>query len=631
MGSLLEDAPVRTATDDYPELVVEWLPTAGPFAADGEWCDITAYVTGGSCTSGRQYELERFQAGSCDLTLTASSRLFDPDYAAGPFAPHLVPMRQLRVSAVWGSVRYPVWRGHISDWGSTTVGADNQFVTQVRASDALALCESMRLPGSWWEVAVTKTRPDYRYKLDEETGTTAYDSGLTATVRIADYVGSPTLGSTQVIPYSGGQRGVTLNGTSQYVELRGDGLDVSANAGASFACWFVADEVPSATAYLLASGGFSLAYIGITTSGYITVSGYGSFTGSTNLCDGSPHYVVVTRTDSVGTTTVYIDGASVGTNTNLPSEGPNKLVGAGSATDGFSNFFTGTISDVCAWDRCLTSTEVTALYAAGASAHSGDDTGAHLARILNYRGWPTTLRNIETGASTIGAYELPATLAEAITRVGDTEAGQTYVDTQGRIAHRNRHNLWLDTRSRTSQATFGDAHSAATLKYVAEGFQLVRDQQRIRNPVSATRSGGVTFTAQDLTLIEEKYGDRAWSAPVAYDSADNVMADRSAYFLSRYKDLTSRVAAFQIVPRLNPSGLWPKALGLAIGDRITVNRTPLGDGAEISLEQIIEGVTHTFSPMNWTTTYRCSPAETRVFFILDDDDYGELDDDALAY
>jgi hypothetical protein len=46
---------------------------------------------------------------------------------------------------------------------------------------------------------------------------------------------------------------------------------------------------------------------------------------------------------------------------------------------------------------------------------------------------------------------------------------------------------------------------------------------------------------------------------------------------------------------------------------------------------IIEGVAHRFAPRRWSTTYRASPIETTVFFILDDATYGVLDDDRLAY
>lgn len=647
---MIEDSPVRTADTDYPELVVEWLPTAGPFESGGDWCDITAYVRAGSCSSGRQYELDRFQAGTCDLTLVAPTRLFDPDWSSGPFYPWLVPMRQLRVSAVWSDTRYPLWRGYITDWGQTVVSADNQFQTTIQAKDALALFEAISLPSSWCELAISADRPSHWWTLSESGGTVAVDSGYAPTAASGSYIGSPTFGSTPLVTYSGGTvavafpvgayvrvlRGAPPSGTFT-VELWCSLPDTDTLSGAYHSLFDIDGNIGPTTRPTLeistsnTSPGTVVAKVyasnGINRS-LATVQSTG------RIDDATTHHVVATFVGATRLLSLYIDGVLVGSDTagsGTADFDGNALVRFGSYAPSTFSALAVTMQHVAVYDAALLASQVLAHYNAGTNAFTGDATGTRIGRVLDLKSWPTPLRSIDTGVSTVGAYELAGeTVGEYVQKMAETEAGQTYVDPDGKLVHRNRQNLWLEARSQTSQATFGDVHSTSTNKYLADGFELVRDETRIRNPVIASRSGGITVTKTDRTYIE-KYGERSWNAPTTYDSTDNVIGDRAAYFLSRYKELGTRVASMRIAPMRDPANLWPQVLGRRIADRITVKRTPLGTGNEISVEQIIEGVAHTFAPRSWITTYRASPAETTVYFILDDATYGELNDDKLAY
>jgi len=151
--------------------------------------------------------------------------------------------------------------------------------------------------------------------------------------------------------------------------------------------------------------------------------------------------------------------------------------------------------------------------------------------------------------------------------------------------------------------------------------------------VSAGRHDGVTVTVKDQRLIEEKYGERAWAAPGSEDQKDSTVRDRALWLLARYKEQGTRLAAMRITPRRDPSNLWPQVLGLTIGDRITVMRTPLGVGNETTVDVIIEGIEHAFSTNTWQTTFIGSPVDPNVgnYLILDDAVEGLLDQQLLAY
>ncbi len=89
-----------------------------------------------------------------------------------------------------------------------------------------------------------------------------------------------------------------------------------------------------------------------------------------------------------------------------------------------------------------------------------------------------------------------------------------------------------------------------------------------------------------------------------------------------------------LLPRTDPTNLWPQVLGRVIGERITTKRKPLGLNSEISLDFIIDGIEHSFGigPV-WTTVFAGSPVDPNVgdYLILDDAVAGLLDTALMAY
>src|SRR5215831_2403063 len=146
----------------FPTLIVEVAFSDGPGVASPTWTDITQYVASGSLQAGRQYELERFNPATLSLTLKARDRRFDPENTTAPpyGAGNIIPMRQIRFRATWNAVTYAIFRGFVTDWGSTIPGPDDDvFVTTITAKDAFAYFEFIKLPGSWLEAAIRKDRP----------------------------------------------------------------------------------------------------------------------------------------------------------------------------------------------------------------------------------------------------------------------------------------------------------------------------------------------------------------------------------------------------------------------------------------------------------------------------------------
>lgn len=282
----------------------------------------------------------------------------------------------------------------------------------------------------------------------------------------------------------------------------------------------------------------------------------------------------------------------------------------------------------------LTATDGTAAVAnfdqnAGATVGTGEDTGARINRILDNMGWPAVERNIAVGRTTVQGTDLSANAWAEIILTSDTELGEVYFDVDGRLTFRNRDALATDTRSNTSQATFGDANDGVELGFV--DVELVADLTQTRNVIRAGRVGGVQQIAEDASSIAE-YRRRTWQRSDLLHQTDTEVADYAAYVLALLKNNEVRISTLRVDPLADPDRLFPQVLGRKLGDRVTVKFTPPGGGTRISREVFIRGIDHAIGLDTWQTTFALQDATNKFqFFVLDHATLGRLDHNALSY
>src|SRR5437667_6547814 len=80
------------------------------------WTDITGKLIELSSKRGRQYELDKLQAGTATLKLRNNTGDFDPTNASGPYAPNVIPYVPFRRLATWGGSTYTAFRGYVERW-----------------------------------------------------------------------------------------------------------------------------------------------------------------------------------------------------------------------------------------------------------------------------------------------------------------------------------------------------------------------------------------------------------------------------------------------------------------------------------------------------------------------------------
>lgn len=254
----------------------------------------------------------------------------------------------------------------------------------------------------------------------------------------------------------------------------------------------------------------------------------------------------------------------------------------------------------------------------------GESTGARINRVLDNAGWPETDRNIAEGTMVVQSTTLSQNAWTEVQLTSDTELGELYFDGQGRLTFRDRHAIVGDTRSNTPYAVFGDSGDT-DLRY--QDVRLRFDADHVRNVVSITRVGGdpqvIEWIDTNSKFLTQKYTRTDLTLVSDDDSLD--YATLVLYLL---KDVQPNVEAITVNPRYSPDQLYPVVLHIELGDRITVKLNPPGSDA-IEKDGIVRGISHTFGPGQWLTTFTLQDPDPFAFLVLGHPSLGRLGYNAL--
>lgn len=240
--------------------------------------------------------------------------------------------------------------------GSYNDGAGNRwngFVDEVRAYDySLSTDDIQTIYQTVSTIASTNLMA--HDKFDENSGTTANDSGKYA------YHGTTVNGDFSAMAETGvSGNAVKLNGTNQYVDLPDYLLDPEEGT-VSF--WFKANTLVGKD-YIIGSGtsGTSRFYFGHNETALWVVEPDDTNTSiaSTALSTGTWYHLLY-RWKSDGTSEVFLDGVSVGTNpsTTYTSGMKSNALNVGSFSEGSNNFFDGWVDELRFYNYPLSDAEV---------------------------------------------------------------------------------------------------------------------------------------------------------------------------------------------------------------------------------------------------------------------------------
>lgn len=267
--------------------------------------------------------------------------------------------------------------------------------------------------------------------------------------------------------------------------------------------------------------------------------------------------------------------------------------------------------------------------AAVAPVGGGELSGTRVNRILDSIGWSATDRVVAAGDSGLQATTLEGDALAELQLTADSELGEFYLDGAGRAVFRNRLALLTDTRSNTSQATFGDG-GGGELPY--EDLSISYDDTQLVNYARVTAVGGTEQQVTD-TASQGLYLTRTYERSDLIIQTDSDALNLAQWVVYLNKDPELRFDEIKLNPQMDDSDLYPQVLGREIGDRITVIRRPPGGGSAITRDVFLRGIGHEYvaSANTWKTGWTLQSGLKGSFLTLDNVTLGVLDANAIAY
>lgn len=243
---------------------------------------------------------------------------------------------------------------------------------------------------------------------------------------------------------------------------------------------------------------------------------------------------------------------------------------------------------------------------------NGERAGDRLIRLAAEEDLPLLLRGFASDTEQMGP-QLPGDFIKLIEECALADGG---------ILGEQRDGFGLEYRTRTnlySQDPLWELD--AQVEQVANPFQPVLDDQRVRNDSTVTRVGGSSARAVDDASVA-----RVGSRPeqVTFNLFEDAQTGPVAQWRvhlgttqgMRYSSVTTELA-------LAPDQIdgW---LGLIQGDKITVAGLPPQHSPE-PVELLVRGFRDQITPTRWITTAVCSPAAPWTVGVLDDPVLGKAD------
>ena len=229
-------------------------------------------------------------------------------------------------------------------------------------------------------------------------------------------------------------------------------------------------------------------------------------------------------------------------------------------------------------------------------------TSVRLSRLLDSIGFPSTLRDINTGTLNIQQQTLTTNLLSAMRQCETAENAQFFIANDGKATFRNRNYKLSNTKAVNVQATFDNSGSNLPYRDVVTSF----DTDEVRNVYEWTRSGGATQYVADSDSVS-RYTAKTNTTTTLNTSDANVLSIIQQK-LSETALPIERIDSLKVAPR-DDTNLWEKILSLEFGDRVKVNITN-PNGSVFSDEVWIQSINHNINSgaQTWDYVVSLSPA-----------------------
>ena len=259
-----------------------------------------------------------------------------------------------------------------------------------------------------------------------------------------------------------------------------------------------------------------------------------------------------------------------------------------------------------------------------AGATAGDLSGTRINQLLDAISWPTSMRDVDAGLTTMQADPGTArTSLAAMQTVETSEYGALYVDAAGSFVFQDR--AVTAGSSGLTPVVFNDDGSA--IGYFNAVWRL--DDTLVYNSASITRTGGTAQVAINQPSID-KYFVHSYNQQNLLMQTDAVALDYAQAYVASRAETSIRCDAIQLdLYTDNYNAGTIAALGLDYFDPVTITTNQPG-GSTLTKTLQVFGVAQSITPNSWKTTL--TTLEPIIDgFILDSAIYGLLDSGVLSY
>jgi hypothetical protein len=244
-------------------------------------------------------------------------------------------------------------------------------------------------------------------------------------------------------------------------------------------------------------------------------------------------------------------------------------------------------------------------------------TGARVGAVLDMDtvDWPTADRDIDTGASELGADVFEGNALTYLQKVEQSEAGLLFIDKLGRVAFRDR----LASPTVGGALLFSDDGTGVPFAPAAVEFGT---EQLFNQVIVSSPFGTATANA---VLSQTRYG-------ILERDVDTLLSDQSQveglanFLVGRDAEPEYRFAQIAVDIDKLTTAQEADVFGLEIGDVIQVRLTPGNPptGAPIERYGRVISIVHSVEPDSHFVTFGVGSVQTSLF-VLDDAEFGKLD------
>ena len=272
-----------------------------------------------------------------------------------------------------------------------------------------------------------------------------------------------------------------------------------------------------------------------------------------------------------------------------------------------TNFYIGTNETATVTLQCVDGFRLLNNVSTGATpvpgCTAGQLSGARVNALLNYSTFPTSMRSIDPGLSTMMADPGGArSVLAAIQTIEQSEFGAFFMSRQGeaKFLDRNTVEILADGTARV----FSDTSIPGTQPY--SNIDFAYDDQLILNEVTVTRYNDGTLPApvpqtDDSQESIERYFVKSGQRSDILVQTDAEAADQARTLVANRKDAELRIESMTLnIASLTDEEFVVFDLSSDIYTLINISKLMPG-GSTVFRELFIQGVQHDITPATWTT------------------------------